>query len=90
VVGTNKEMATSSQAVHQTESSGPNYQDVARKSATLKRARLVSQVFFVVMTFSLWLGVGLPPVWGGTLNGVLLLVGAFSMYKVFTGVRVSV
>jgi hypothetical protein len=54
-----------------------------------KKARLVSQIFFFIMAFGLWLGVGLPPVWGGALNGILLLVGVFSMYKVFTGVRVT-
>jgi hypothetical protein len=59
-------------------------------ASTLKRARLISQGYFVMMTFGLWLGVGLPAIWGGSLNGALLLVGAFSTYKVFTGVRVTI
>src|SRR6266446_2548661 len=53
-----------------------------------QRARLASQIYFVLMTFGLWLGVGLPPVWGGVLNAALLLIGAVSMFKVLTGVRI--
>ena len=59
-------------------------------SATLKREKLVSQAYFAFMTFGLWLGVGLPATWGGTLNAALVFVGAFSAYKVFTRVRVTI
>ena len=80
-------MATSSHIVQQHRESAAQQ---THTDAALKRGRLVSQVFFVVMTFTLWLGVGLPAIWGGALNVLLLLTGAFSMYKVFTGVRVTV
>ena len=81
-----EKMAPSTSVIRQTESSR-SYID---GNSALRRARFTSQAFFVVMTFSLWLGVGLPSIWGGALNAILLAAGAFSMYKVFTGVRVTI
>jgi hypothetical protein len=65
------------------------HSESGQTTSALKRARLISQVYFGLMTFGLWLGVGLPAIWGGSLNVALLLVGTFSTYKVFTGVRVT-
>jgi len=76
----------SSTTIHRTETTTSQ----AHGDSALRQARLTAQAFFVVMTFSLWLGVGLPSVWGGFLNAILLAAGAFSMYKVFTGVRVTI
>jgi hypothetical protein len=59
-------------------------------TTNVKHARLASQVYFVVMVLGIWLGVALPPIGGGLLNGAFLIAGAYATYRVFTGIRVSV
>lgn len=50
-----------------------------------RRNKLASQVYFVLMISGLSLGVFLAPVWGGVVNVLLLLLAAYSGYRVFTG-----
>ena len=53
-----------------------------------RRALLRARIYFALMIFGIWLGIGLPATWGGFLNIGLLAVGAYSTYKVFTGIRI--
>jgi hypothetical protein len=72
---------------------GPNMATPAQTPEKLRvstRARILSQIFFVLMTLGIWLGIGLQPVWNGIGNLLLLAIGAYSTFRVFTGVRVTI
>ena len=56
----------------------------------LRRRQRTSQVYFLIMVIGIWSGLALPPVANGILNLALLIAGAYSMYRVFTGYRVAI